>query len=172
MKRPMSIQNMKQTKRTKLFHVLSGLFILMMFLYVFYMQMNLPNLVPIHLSKGEIDGMGSPKWFFIIPFIATILFIGLLYISRNSHLCNYLIEITEKNRNEMYRLMSEAIACLNLAIVLGFSITIWEAIEMAKNEYSKMEFGFTILIIVPLAILDYYSLLMWHKNWEINKGID
>lgn len=161
----------QSTNLENIFNVFSVAMILGLFVYVLYMQQKLPDSVPTHIGKGgEIDGWGSPRTILLLRSLTAIMFIALYLVSKKPHLTNFPIEITEKNANEIYRIMKEAMSCFNLAIVIGFGIMIWEAVELARGNNVEMFVGAILfIIIVPLAVLLYYSLLIWQKNREINK---
>ena len=80
----------------------------------------LPDAIPIHYNMGQVDKPGGKNSIFILPALATVLFVGMKILCRFPHRFNYPVKITENNAFLQYRNMAKMIRCLTLAIILVF----------------------------------------------------
>jgi uncharacterized membrane protein len=102
--------------------VLAGLW-----LYVILRYPSLPDIIPTHINgKGEIDGHGSKQTLWIIPGIATVLFVGITILNRYPHIFNYPTEITEENAPRIYRLATRMMRFMKLSTTLIFCIIVYD----------------------------------------------
>ena len=81
----------------------------------------IPDTIPLHYNElGQIDRFGGKSSIFILPVLATALFVGMNILCRLPHLFNYPVKITENNAFFQYRNMARMVRCLTLAVILIF----------------------------------------------------
>ena len=89
----------------------------------------LSDIIPLHYNGlGQVDRFGEKSSIFILPVLATVLFVGMTILSRFPHVSNYLVRITENNAFFQYRNMARMVRCLMLAIVLVFGYLVFHTI--------------------------------------------
>lgn len=101
-----------------------------------------PDIVPIHFNfKGEIDSYGSKNTLFILLPIAIIIYIGLAILSKYPEVCNYCIEINDKNKEKQYSMASTFIRIINVEMLaIFFYIQISMAISMNNGKSLSITF--------------------------------
>lgn len=98
---------------------------------------SLPNTIPIHYNgAGVADGFGD-KWIILtLPFIATVIFIGLTVLNEYPHIFNYPTAITKDNALSQYRNATRLIRYLKVIVVVIFGLIAYQTISQA-NELSE-----------------------------------
>ena len=106
-----------------------------------------PDIVPIHFNfKGEIDSYGSKNTLFILLPIAIIIYIGLAILSKYPEVCNYCIEINDKNKEKQYSMASTFIRIINVEMLaIFFYIQISIAISMNNGKSIS-------IVFLPIAL--------------------
>lgn len=103
--------------------------------WVIYFYPSLPDTIPTHYNaSGEVDGFGSKPSLLILPVLATILFVGLLLLSRKPRLYNYPVSVTPENARRLYKAGSRAIRYIAVFIPVIFGIIIYSTIQTARGE--------------------------------------
>ena len=83
--------------------------------------------VPLHFNaQGEVDRWGDASTALLLPAITLMLYGLLTWLQRHPRWCNYPVEITDANRESVYRQMSHIVGriktlvmCLFLYITMG-----------------------------------------------------
>lgn len=121
---------------------------------------SLPDTIPIHYNfSGEADGFGSKATIFILPLIATGLYIGMTIFNKFPHVFNYTTRITTENALSQYRNATRLIRYLKLIIVIIVGILAFRTIQHANDQ--KDEFGtWLIPIIIGLNIIPLFYLVV------------
>ena len=90
-----------------------------LWLLVIYGYQTLPETIPTHFNlKGEVDGYG-PIWMLnFMPILCSVMFPGMIWLSRVPHRFNYLVKITPENALAQYRLAARFIRMLTAFIRL------------------------------------------------------
>ncbi|PTM08515.1 MAG: hypothetical protein DA407_07865 [Bacteroidetes bacterium] len=135
-------------------------------LLVAYTIMNyieLPEKIATHFNaKGEADGFGQKSTIWLLPGIAIILYIMMIFINRFPHLHNFMVNITEENALKNYQLSTRIVRFTNLFCLILFTLITYEIIESSKgNENNVLGIPFFIFtLVVPLlgiAFVFYYQ---------------
>ena len=116
---------------------------------------HLQAIIPIHYNaSGNADGFGDKLNIFILPFITTILFVGLTILNKYPHLFNYPKEINASNALTQYTAATRLIRFLKLSIVVINQYTIIKTITSLNSKNSSLGnwfLPFTIgLIFIPI----------------------
>jgi uncharacterized membrane protein len=134
---------------------ISLLFICWVFaIYGFYI---LPDSIPVHFDmSGKVTRFGSKFNIFVMPLIATVLFIGMSILNKHPHVFNYPYPITPENAEKQYRSASRLIRWLKfmmVALFLFIDIVIIQASHYSTNIIPSWLFFFVLLLsFVPIAV--------------------
>ena len=117
----------------------------------------LPEIIPIHFNgAGEVDDYGEKTTIFILPAIATILFLGLTILNKYPHKFNYPVEITEENALGHYRNATRMINVMKITIVVFLGLTAFKEIQIAEGKEETLGPRFLVmslaLILIPLIL--------------------
>ncbi len=137
--------------------------LLVLWILVAYSFVNLPDTIPIHFNaNGEPDGFGAKSSLFTLPAVATIIFLGISYLSKKPYRLNYAVQIIESNAAVQYKLATRLLRYVKLAVIFIFLIIVfftYLTVNGKMNGMGKWFLPIAIgLIILPTAILLYQSL--------------
>jgi uncharacterized membrane protein len=109
---------------------------------------SLPSKIPIHYNgAGVSDGFGE-KWIILtLPFIATVIFIGLTILNNYPHIFNYPTEIRKDNALSQYRNATRLIRYLKVIIVVIFGLIDYLTISQANGLSEGLGVWFLPLIL-------------------------
>ena len=144
------------TATDKTFEVVGWLSVFAIWVLTIVCYTNLPDTIPIHYNgAGKADGFGGKATILTLPFIATILFIGLTVLNKFPHLFNYPINITNENALRQYANITRMIRLLKLIIVIIFGLISFKTIQNTHGQSEGLGIWFlplTIgLIFIPLT---------------------
>ena len=140
-----------------------GLILLtILWLLVIFKYANLADVIPIHYNAaGEADKFGGKNTIFILPVVATILFIGLTVLNKFPHIFNYIREITNENAYFQYTCATRLLRYMKFNIVAIISWITLSTTGDANNLggwFLPVAIG---LIIIPLV---YYGIKVLPKR--------
>lgn len=82
----------------------------------------IPDKIPGHYNAaGVIDRWGNKGELLVVPCIAWIMYIGLSVIERFPQIWNTGIEVTEQNKERVYRILKNLLQTIKLLMVVVFS---------------------------------------------------
>ncbi|GKX66422.1 DUF1648 domain-containing protein [Inconstantimicrobium mannanitabidum] len=82
----------------------------------------IPDQIPQHYNAvGEIDKITTKSSLIVLLAVGWILFIGLCIIEKFPQICNTGIEVTEQNKEKVYRILKNMLGTIKLLIALVFS---------------------------------------------------
>jgi uncharacterized membrane protein len=132
----------------KIFEIFGWLLIIVIWGLTITNYSNLPETIPTHYNGvGQADGFGGKVTILILPFIATILFIGLTVLNKFPHVFNYPTNITQDNAFIQYTNATRLIRYLKLIIVFIFGLIVFKTIQYANGEADGLGIWFLPLII-------------------------
>lgn len=112
----------------------------------------LPQRIPTHFGAGgEPDAWGSKSSLLIITIVAIATYGLLTILNRYPHTFNYLVEITEANAEEQYRMARQLMAVLKVEITWMFAYIQWITIQVALGKASGL--GSLFLLITMIVLL-------------------
>lgn len=128
----------------------------------------LPETIPVHFNAvGDPDDFGHRNTVWLLPAIATFVFLLMFLLNRYPHLHNYTVNITETNALINYRLSTRVLRYMNLFCMILFSVLVYEVLAMSMGKQAKIlgvEF-ILVSIVVPFGIVIYAFI----KQKQINK---
>ena len=106
----------------KLVELVGRCIIALLWILTLFAFFKMPDTVPTHFNAlGQADGYGNKGTIFILPVIATNLFIVLTLLNRYPHILNYSTKITEANAVQQYTIATRMLRFLKLAVVIIFT---------------------------------------------------
>lgn len=140
-------------RKYNLIQIFSYVICLGSFLFLFYKYDSLPNSVPLHTNiKGEIDNWGSKSSLILFPIINLIIIIILSFFIKKPEMANYLVKITEKNKDLMYSKMKVFISATSLIISIIFLFLLLDSMMLIKIGNTNYIVFFVFIMILPLFI--------------------
>lgn len=121
----------------------------------------LPDTIATHFSAAGIpDDYGSKHTIWIIPIIASVMYVGMFIINKYPHIHNYMVNITEENALKNYRFSTRLLRVVNFLCVFLMTYITYMIIESAFGTKLKMGNWFVPLvigssIILPIVLIIY-----------------
>jgi uncharacterized membrane protein len=136
-------------------------------LLAFYHYTSLPDQIPSHFNyKGEVDRYGSKYLLFLLPGIAIVTALGIIYLSGFPHKFNYPKKITTENAAYEYQRARFVIRVLNVCASLLFFVLTWEIIQTSGSEASTMN-GLTYMALAALLLAPLAVYWTWPKQERV-----
>lgn len=125
----------------------------------------MPDTVPAHFNaSGQADDYGNKVTIFILPIIATLLFIGLTALNRYPQIYNYPGKITEANVMYEYSKATRMVRFLKVLITIVFTTITLSTFLTAIHVINGLGSLFLPLMIVLLSVLTISSAVMAFKQ--------
>ena len=138
--------------KEKMLILISTFCVIAMWVYLYIVWSNLPSIIPIHFGiSGAPDRFGNKSSVLLLPIIASIMHILLVFLSKMPRCFNYPVKVTEKNGEALYKIGKELIILLDMEISLMFLILLWEDIQTAIGNISGL--GIEIMCMSMVIIL-------------------
>lgn len=123
----------------------------------------LPETVPTHFNvEGIADRHGSKNSLWMLPFVGTLMCIGLYALNRVPHFFNYPVEITEENAEKNYRNGTALIRWINLITVFSFAYIEWRIIDSSTQQQSAL--GAYFMPVFLTAIFGTIAVFFWKSR--------
>lgn len=150
------------TLSDKLLEVIGWCALVAMWALILLTYEKLPEIIPTHYnSNGIIDGYGNKSSIWILPIVASALFIGMTFLNMFPHIFNYLTTITEENALRQYAIATRMMRYVKLALVIVIGYLVSKTIYIANVAEGGLGSYFTPLmfgvIFIPIA---YYLFAM------------
>jgi uncharacterized membrane protein len=82
----------------------------------------LPDQIPSHYNgTGQADDFSDKTHIFVLPIVATIIYLGMTILNKHPHIYNYPATVTRENARRLYTSATKLIRVLKLVVVLIFS---------------------------------------------------
>ncbi len=145
-------------KTTPLEFILNGISLCLIIVSAIFLMVewpSLPNQVPMHFNGvGEADGWGSKWTVWILLIIGSLLWVGMLILSRFPHVFNYLTEITDENAEFQYKNAKLMITLVNTIIIVDFTYLSYQIVQVAKGLSNGLgTWNMLIFILVLLGTI-------------------
>ena len=135
--------------------------LILMWVYCIVNYMELPDTIATHFNgAGEPNGYGSRQTVWIIPIIATAMYIGLFILNKYPHTYNYMVNITEENALKNYKFSTRIVRVVNFLCVLLMTYITYMIVESAFGKQFNLGTWFvpvviSVSIILPIIIFVY-----------------
>ena len=154
------------TSVDKLVDLLGWIILLALWALTITHYSTLPDTIPTHFNAaGEADGFGSKASIIGLPFIATLLFIGLTVLNRYPHIFNYPSPVTQDNALRLYTLATRMLRYLKLVLLVVFGGIGFMTVQHATGKAAGLGVWFLPLTLVLTFIpLIYFVVKSVQKN--------
>lgn len=135
--------------------------LILMWVYCIVNYMELPDTIATHFNRaGEPDDFGSKQTVWIIPIIATVMYIGLFMLNKYPHMHNYMVNITEENALKNYKFSTRIVRVVNFLCVMLMTYITYMIVESAFGKQFNLGTWFVpvvigVSIILPIIIFVY-----------------
>ena len=103
----------------------------------------LPETIPTHYNAlGQVDNYGSKTLLFLLPAIASIIFVGITKLNKYSHIFNYTVTIKQANAKSQYTAATRLLRILKLICVLVFFLIVLFTWLTTLGNVTGLEDGF------------------------------
>jgi uncharacterized membrane protein len=120
----------------------------------------LPDQIPSHFNaSGQADDFSDSTHIFVLPVVATIIYIGMTIINNHPHICNYRATITAENAKQLYSSATRLIRVLKLAVVIIFSGMVFMTIKTTLANNDRLGDWFLPTAIALLTLPNIFYLL-------------
>ena len=141
--------------------------LILMWVYCIVNYMELPDTIATHFNgAGEPDGYGSKQTVWVIPIIATVMYIGLFILNKYPHTHNYMVNITEENALKNYKFSTRIVRVVNFLCVLLMTYITYMIVESAFGKQFNLGTWFVPLVIGVSIIL---PIIMFVYMRKMNK---
>lgn len=143
--------------------IISIALIIFLFIITVMEWNNAPDIIPVHYNfHGEVDRMGSKnEIFFTLP-VVVILYIGFFILAKYPQIYNYIVKITDENREVQYNMAATLIRILNIEIVAMFTYVQLKEVNLIFYERGVLPWIFVpvslVILIGTIGIYIYKSL--------------
>jgi uncharacterized membrane protein len=135
--------------------------LILMWGYCIINYFELPDTIATHFNAvGEPDDFGSKQTIWIIPIVASVMYIGLFILNKYPHIHNYMINITDENALKNYRFSTRIVRVVNFLCVLLMTYITYMIVESAFGKQFNLGTWFVpivigVSIILPIIIFVY-----------------
>ncbi|QHQ59811.1 DUF1648 domain-containing protein [Anaerocolumna sedimenticola] len=111
----------KKTKYDIFMNSICFILLIGVFLYLILNWSNIPDKIPGHYNAlGTVDRWGDKNEIWLCPIISVLFYIALSVLERFPGAWNTGIQVTEKNREQVYRLLKNMLVTLKVIVVADF----------------------------------------------------
>ena len=142
----------KKTTFSKITNLISLLSVVGIVLYVIITWKNIPDMIPGHYNiAGEIDKYSSKNSIWILIVVQILLFTMMSVLERFPNIWNTGVQITEENRERVYKNLRNMQTYLKMMIMIYFSYMTFQSIG-GGNLHSMSVFVFLVLVFGGMSI--------------------
>ncbi|MFZ9981752.1 MAG: DUF1648 domain-containing protein [Cyclobacteriaceae bacterium] len=147
---------------------LTGIILILLFwVFTFFLFPIIPEDIPTHFNmEGKPDSFGSKTSVFLLPGIASVIFILLTVVNRRPERFNYPVIINEQNAESQYRLAGNFIRFLKIFIVLIFWVIFYFSTALTHAQRSSLgKYLLPVLLLLTFfPVLTYLIIASKHKS--------
>jgi uncharacterized membrane protein len=138
----------KFTSTDKVIEIAGWLTLITIWLLALWSFFVLPKMIPVHYNAaGQVDSHGNKGTIFMLPIIATILFVGMTILNKYPHIFNYPTNITPDNAFRQYTYATRMIRYLKFAIMIVFTLIVFMTLQKAAAKSEGLGIWFLPLIL-------------------------
>ncbi len=140
----------------------------LMIIFTMINYSDLADTIPTHFNaSGKADGFGDKANVWILPVIGIVIYIILYTTNKYPYTYNYMLNITEENAFENYKLSTRIVRFTNLSLAILFAIIQYVSIEKGKG--TAIELGSWLTpIIIGISIISPLFVIVYQQ--KINKS--
>ncbi|GEO12265.1 DUF1648 domain-containing protein [Segetibacter aerophilus] len=108
----------------------------------------LPEQIPSHYNAaGLADDFSGKTHIFILPIIATVIYVGMTILNKHPHIYNYPAIVTQENAARLYTSAAKLLRVLKMAVIIIFSGIVFMTYQTALTNGEGLGAWF-----LPLAV--------------------
>ena len=155
----------KPTQFTQTLEIINYFLIVLFWVITALAYKYLPDEIPTHYNGlGEVDAYGDKSSIFILPLIATVLFVILTVTAKKPHTFNYSEVITSENVEAQYKNAMRLMQSVNLFMLLIFIFIDYKTIQIALNKADSLGVWFLPIIGIIGFVIIAYSIIQSQKK--------
>lgn len=125
----------------------------------------LPARVPTHFGlSGPPDGFGPKSYLWVLPVVATVLYIGLTLVNRFSRAFNYPVKLTEENQARLEPLGIALVGWLKAEVLWVFAWLTLTSVKIALGRNSGLS---AVFLPVSLGVVAITMGLFWRRMLKV-----
>ena len=141
------------TPTDKVFETIGWFTVAALWFLILWKYSSLPETIPTHFNgAGRPDGYGGKGTLLMLPVIGTVLFVSMTILNRFPQIFNYPTNITVENAARQYANATRMMRFLKFAIVLVFSIIVFQTIRTVEGK-SKGLGGWFLPVVLGLVLI-------------------
>jgi uncharacterized membrane protein len=149
----------------KIVEGLSWLILLGMWAYCFIVYNRAPESVPSHFNgSGMADDYSDKLILFVMPVIATVLFVGMTILNKYPHLFNYPFEITKANALAQYQNASRLLRMVKIISILLFLYILYKTDQILLGEAESLGTSFMMIAVLSIILTIVLYLVKAYKS--------
>jgi uncharacterized membrane protein len=132
---------------------ISLLLLLLLWLTVAYLVMVLPATIPVHFNfSGMPDRWGSKKTLWVLPIIASMVYVLLAFIKRMpAKQLNYPVALTVSNQAALHQITQHMLSALQIGVLLLMGRIVLDVYLYAAGKWLPSFFG--VMVCVGLFVI-------------------
>ena len=144
------------SKAEIILEIISVIAFILTWVYIIIFWSKMPSIIPTRFGSGQATAYGSKNTLFIIPIIATIMFMLFNILARFPHVFNYRVKITAENAERQYRNGRLIIEILGMEMSILFLYIDYILIEVALKRFSNLGIQLLPVFILVLVVTVLY----------------
>lgn len=130
----------------------------------------LPDQIPSHYNAaGQADDFSKKAQIFILPIVATVLYIGMTILNKYPHIYNYPATVTTENARRLYTSATRLIRILKLAVVIIFSGIVFMTYKTALANGSGLGVWFLPFALGLMILPNIFYLLKSSNAKQVSR---
>ena len=124
---------------------------------------SLPDRIPTHFNaQGNADGYSEKAMIWLLPGLAWVIIPIIFLLSKQPHLHNYPIKVTQENAKTLFTYSTQMSRILNLIIGVSFLYIVYRSIAIAKGEVQNLRNYFLpVFLCAIFALIIFYLVKMY-----------
>ncbi len=148
--------------------MISFLAVIVCWALALYYYNKFPARIPIHFdAAGNPNNFGARETIFLLPVIATMLVLGINWLTKYPHIFNYAQKVTEHNAAKLYKASVKMLFIVNAIVGFILMICVISICTAVFNEGNKMDNWALLVVLVLSAALTIYAVMAAVKSARI-----
>jgi len=118
----------------------------------------LPSRIPTHFNAaGQPDGWGTPGMLWVIPLVATVIYLLMTLVARYPSSFNFPIRVQPSARRQLEAVALRMLSWLKAEVVCLFACIQYKTIEFAHHGQGTLSPWF-----LPAVLIVIFGTIAWH----------
>ena len=130
----------------------------------------LPDQIPSHYNAaGQADDSSGRTHIFILPIVATVIYIGMTLLNKHPHIYNYPATITKENARQLYTSATKLIRVLKFAVVVIFSEIVFMTYKTALTNVTGLGAWFLPFVVGLMILPNIFYLFKSSNSKQVSR---